>query len=190
MKLIKHIRALWKDISDDIIDRTFPTNPPIPVHFVDYPNHHIENAQINQQQREPLRLIPEREFLPHIQRFPSVTSHISEQYYQLWCGSTINELSEIKYDPKPLKHFLCKYFTWIKDVTSVDNRTQNIDVHVTISPIHHTELMNPIIEKKIRDSIMTEITQLMTCMYNLPQKTRIQLIYHPSHSETILEYIK
>lgn len=188
MKLIKHIRALWKDISDDII---FPSNPPIQdVPYQGYRHIEVLPVQINQQQREPLRLIPEREFLPEIQRFPSATSHLNEQYYQLWCGSTINELSEIKYDPKPLKHFLCKYFTWIKDVTSVDNRHQNIDVHVTISPIHHTELMNPIIEKKIKDSIMTEITQLMTCMYNLPQKTRIQLIYHPSHSETILEYIK
>lgn len=187
MKLINHIRALWNDISNNII---FRTNPPIPVHF--YPNHRIVlPEQIEQQQREPLRLISEREFLPEIQRFPRATSsHLNEQYYQYWCGSTINELSQMKYDPKPIKHFLCKHFSWIEDVTSVDNRNQNIDVHVTISPIHHTELMNPIIEKKIRDFIMPEITQLMTCMYNLSPKNIIQIIYHPSHSETILEHIK
>jgi hypothetical protein len=83
----------------------------------------------------------------------------------LWCGTTItdfakmieNEKDPLSLDHLPLKHFLVKKYPWILDVTEVRIRpkgkiTQHIpgsiyygplEIHITVSPTHHSELMNP-----------------------------------------------
>ena len=130
----------------------------------------------------------------------------------LWCGTTItdfakmieNEKDPLVLDHLPLKHFLVKKYPWILDVTEVRIRpkgkiTQHIpgsiyygplEIHITVSPTHHSELMNPKIEKKVREKLYVDLLSLITCMYENNHKDRPIIIFSPSHSETILEYVK
>ena len=130
----------------------------------------------------------------------------------LWCGTTItdfakmieNEKDPLSLDHLPLKHFLVKKYPWILDVTEVRIRpkgkiTQHIpgsiyygplEIHITVSPTHHSELMNPKIEKKVREKLYVDLLSLITCMYENNHKDRPIIIFSPSHSETILEYVK
>jgi hypothetical protein len=140
-----------------------------------------------------------------VRNTPSTTS-------SLWCGTTVHEsysfLSQPKdplvLDSKPLQHFLVKKYPWILDVTEVRIRpkgkiTQHIpgsiyygplEIHITVSPTHHSELMNPKIEKKVREKLYVDLLSLITCMYENNHKDRPIIIFSPSHSETILEYVK
>ena len=130
----------------------------------------------------------------------------------LWCGTTItdfakmieNEKDPLSLDHLPLKHFLVKKYPWILDVTEVRIRpkgkiTQHIpgsiyygplEIHITVSPTHHSELMDPKIEKKVREKLYVDLLSLITCMYENNHKDRPIIIFSPSHSETILEYVK
>ncbi len=130
----------------------------------------------------------------------------------LWCGTTItdftkkieNEKDPLALDHLPLKHFLLKKYPWILDVTEVrvkpKSRITNhipgsiyfgpLEIHITVSPIHHSELMNPDIEKKVREKLYLELLPLITCMYENNSKEKPTIIFSPSHSETILEYVK
>jgi hypothetical protein len=128
----------------------------------------------------------------------------------LWCGTTITDFAKmIEKDPLaldhiPLKHFLVKKYPWILDVTEVMVKpngkiTQHIpgsiyygplEIHITVSPTHHSELMNPDIEKKVREKLYVELISLITCMYENNNKDKPIIIFSPSHSETILEYVK
>jgi len=130
----------------------------------------------------------------------------------LWCGTTItdfakmieNEKDPLSLDHLPLKHFLVKKYPWILDVTEVRIKpkgkiTQHIpgsiyygplEIHITVSPTHHSELMDPKIEKKVREKLYVDLLSLITCMYENNHKDRPIIIFSPSHSETILEYVK
>jgi hypothetical protein len=130
----------------------------------------------------------------------------------LWCGTTItdftkkieNEKDPLALDHLPLKHFLLKKYPWIMDVTEVrvkpKSRITNhipgsiyfgpLEIHITVSPIHHSELMNPDIEKKVREKLYLELLPLITCMYENNSKENPTIIFSPSHSETILKYVK
>ena len=130
----------------------------------------------------------------------------------LWCGTTItdfakmieNEKDPLSLDHLPLKHFLVKKYPWILDVTEVRIRpkgkiTQHIpgsiyygplEIHITVSPTHHSELMNPKIEKKVREKLYVDLISLITCMYENNNKDKPIIVFSPSHSETILEYVK
>jgi hypothetical protein len=140
-----------------------------------------------------------------VRNTPSTTS-------SLWCGTTVYEsyssLSQPKdplvLDSKPLQHFLVKKYPWILDVTEVRIRpkskiTQHIpgsiyygplEIHITVSPTHHSELMNPDIEKKVREKLYVDLLSLITCMYENNHKDKPIIIFSPSHSETILEHVK
>jgi hypothetical protein len=50
--------------------------------------------------------------------------------------------------------------------------------------------MNPDIEKKVREKLYVELISLITCMYENNNKDKPIIIFSPSHSETILEYVK
>ena len=130
----------------------------------------------------------------------------------LWCGTTItdfakmieNEKDPLSLDHLPLKHFLVKKYPWILDVTEVRIRpkgkiTQHIpgsiyygplEIHITVSPTHHSELMDPKIEKKVREKLYFDLLSLITCMYENNHKDKPIIVFSPSHSETILEYVK
>jgi hypothetical protein len=128
----------------------------------------------------------------------------------LWCGTTITDVTSTLTGPKdplvldhlPLKHFLVKKHPWILDVTEVRIKTKAtityesaiyygpLEIHITVSPIHHSELMNPDIEKKVREKLYLELLPLITCMYENNSKEKPTIIFSPSHSETILEYVK
>jgi hypothetical protein len=95
-----------------------------------------------------------------------------------------------------------KKHPWILDVTEVRIKTKAtityesaiyygpLEIHITVSPIHHSELMNPDIEKKVREKLYLELLPLITCMYENNSKEKPTIIFSPSHSETILEYVK
>jgi hypothetical protein len=128
----------------------------------------------------------------------------------LWCGTTITDVTSTLTGPKdplaldhlPLKHFLVKKYPWILDVTEVRIKTNAtityesaiyygpLEIHITVSPIHHSELMNPDIEKKVREKLYLELLPLITCMYENNSKKKPTIIFSPSHTETILEYVK
>jgi hypothetical protein len=141
---------------------------------------------------------------------PSTTS-------SLWCGTTITDITSTLTAPKdplvldhlPLKHFLVKKYSWILDVTEVRIRPRGgainggvtdyvsgviyfgpLEIHITVSPTHHSELMNPDIEKKVREKLYVDLLSLITCMYENNHKDKPIIIFSPSHSETILEHVK
>jgi hypothetical protein len=129
------------------------------------------------------------------------------------CGTTITDITSTLTTPKdpldldhlPLKHFLVKKYPWILDVTEVRVRPLGrlthpiyestivygpLEIHITVSPTHHSELMNPDIEKKVREKLYVDLLSLITCMYENNNKDKPIIIFSPSHSETILEYVK
>lgn len=135
----------------------------------------------------------------------------------LWCGTTITDITSTLTAPKdplvldhlPLKHFLVKKYPWILDVTEVRVRPRGgainggvtdyvsgviyfgpLEIHITVSPTHHSELMNPDIEKKVREKLYVDLLSLITCMYENNHKDKPIIIFSPSHSETILEHVK
>ena len=131
----------------------------------------------------------------------------------LWCGTTItdfakkieNEKDPLALDHLPLKHFLVKKYPWILDITEVRVRPTGrlthplyestivygpLEIHITVSPTHHSELMNPEIEKRVREKLYVDLISLITCMYENNNKDKPIIIFSPSHSETILEYVK
>jgi hypothetical protein len=142
---------------------------------------------------------------------PTTTSSLSTS--SLWCGTTItdfakmveNEKDPLALDHLPLKHFLVKKYPWILDVTEVRIKPLGrlthpihestivygpLEIHITVSPTHHSELMNPEIEKKVREKLYVDLLSLITCMYENNHKDKPIIIFSPSHSETILEYVK
>ena len=139
--------------------------------------------------------------------YPSSTSSLNI------CGTTItdfaktikNEKDPLALDHLPLKHFLVKKYPWILDVTEVRVKPLGslthpiyestivygpLEIHITVSPTHHSELMSPDIERKIREKLYSDMMPLITCMYENNHKEPPYIIFSPSHSETILEYVK
>lgn len=146
---------------------------------------------------------------------PSSTSSLSHSF----CGSTVTDYAiqntdEVESDPlvldkRPLRHFLMKIFPWILDVTEVRIRAKGgsinrgatnytpgeiyfgpLEIHITVSPIHHSELMVPSIEKKVRERLYVDLIPLISSIHVNNKDDRPIIIFSPSHSETILEYVK
>jgi hypothetical protein len=119
-------------------------------------------------------------------------SQRNEEYMTRWCGTTVSNDFMIKketFDEKPLKHFLTKQFKWIEDITEVKQTNRNrFEIHITVSPVHHSELMNPSVEKIVRRGLYKELAPLFTCIYGYTGSEEPTIIFSPSHSETILEY--
>ena len=135
----------------------------------------------------------------------SFTSHI-------FCGSTENDFTEetkdpFEMNPKPLKHLLVKKFPWILDVTAVKIKYRGnrhrfdhlpkdavihgpLEIHLTVSATHHTELMNPQIENLVRENLFKFLLPLIPCMYPNNGLENPIIIFSPSHSTTILELLK
>jgi hypothetical protein len=139
----------------------------------------------------------------------STSSLIQERVF----GTTITDITSTLTAPKdplvldhlPLKHFLVKKYPWILDVTEVRIKPLGrlthpiyestivygpLEIHITVSPTHHSELMNPEIEKRVREKLYVDLISLITCMYENNNKDKPIIIFSPSHSETILEYVK
>ena len=145
--------------------------------------------------------------------YPSSTSSSHEEFYNRLCGTTVTDITSTLTKPKdplvldhlPLKHFLVKKYPWILDVTEVRVKPLGrlthpiyestivygpLEIHITVSPTHHSELMSPDIERKIREKLYSDMMPLITCMYENNHKEPPYIIFSPSHSETILEYVK
>mgnify|MGYP003342558960 CR=1 FL=1 len=107
---------------------------------------------------------------------PTITS--LPKYHERWCGTTIADaaptFTEQKdpsiLDHEPLRHFLKKFYSWILDVTEVRVKSQHregpLEIHITVSPTHAIELMNPSIEKKVRENLNKNLSPLISCMYS------------------------
>jgi hypothetical protein len=138
--------------------------------------------------------------------------HVPSSTSSLWCGTTVTDDYSFLTKPKDplvldsnaLKHFLVKKYPWILDVTEVRVKPKAaitnhipgsiyfgpLEIHITVSPTHHSELMNPDIEKKVREKLYVDLLSLITCMYENNHKDKPIIIFSPSHSETILEHVK
>jgi hypothetical protein len=146
---------------------------------------------------------------PPIFNFPTPTASIVPTTVG-YCGSTISTSYDIKkeipidpnlLDPAPLKKYLQRKYPWILDVTEVrkgsyrriyadNNEKGSLEIHITISPLHHTELMDPSIERKVRKKLLEEIIPMVTCIYGYDFLHEPPLIvFSPTKSETILELI-
>jgi hypothetical protein len=146
---------------------------------------------------------------------PTTTSSLIQERVFGTCITDITSTLTAPKDPLvldhlPLKHFLVKKYPWILDVTEVrikplggainggvtDYKVSGtiyygpLEIHITVSPTHHSELMNPKIEKKVREKLYVDLLPLITCMYENNNKDKPIIIFSPSHSETILEYVK
>ena len=131
----------------------------------------------------------------------------------LWCGTTVTDVikkTEEKdpyiVDHLPLKRMLMKTIPWIVDVTGVKVKkfhgtggmpkiidgimSGQLEIYITVSPTHHSELMNPKIEVEVRERLFVDLLPLITCMYENNNKYKPIIIFSPSHSVTILEYVK
>jgi len=145
---------------------------------------------------------------------PTTTSSLIQERVFGTCITDITSTLTAPKDPLvldhlPLKHFLVKKYPWILDVTEVRIKPLGgainggvtdyvsgtiyygpLEIHITVSPTHHSELMNPKIEKKVREKLYVDLLSLITCMYENNNKDKPTIIFSPSHSETILEYVK
>jgi hypothetical protein len=140
---------------------------------------------------------------------PTGTSSLTQERV---FGTTITDITSTLTGPKdplvmdsnPLKHFLVKKYPWILDVTEVRIKPYSraneyidgviyfgpLEIHITVSPTHHSELINPDIERKVREKLYVDLLPLITCMYENNHKDKPIIIFSPSKSETILEYVK
>jgi len=189
--------ATQRHIARRINNGGAPPPPPIPQHLppVEKPDPPMVADVID----KIMTKLPVRET-------PTTTS-------SLWCGSTVSDFAKetkeekdpLVLDHLPLKHFLVKKYPWILDVTEVRVRPLGrlthpiyestivygpLEIHITVSPTHHSELMSPKIEKRVREKLYVDLISLITCMYENNHKDRPIIIFSPSHSETILEYVK
>jgi hypothetical protein len=181
---------------------TLPPPPPIPQIPTEEPSQPMVADIVNKIKKQQPRDIP-----------TTTSSLIQERV----CGTTVTDVYSTLTKPKdplvldhlPLKHFLVKKYPWILDVTEVRVRPKGgainggvtdyvsgtiyfgpLEIHITVSPTHHSELMNPEIEKKVREKLYVDLISLITCMYENNNKDKPIIIFSPSHSETILEYVK
>jgi hypothetical protein len=175
----------------------FPPPPPIPMYSTPKgePLPPMVSEIVNKIISEPVRTTP------------STTS-------SLWCGTTVtdttstitNEIDPYVLDHKPLKRMLMKLVPWVLDVKEVrvkkffgtGGHAQEVDgimtgpleIYITVSPTHHSELMNPKIEIEIRENLFLHLLPLAKCIYPNHLYMNPTIIFSPSHSETILDYVK
>lgn len=174
-----------------------PPPPPIPMYSTpkEEPLPPMVSEIVNKIISEPVRTTP------------STTS-------SLWCGTTVtditstltNEIDPYVLDHKPLKRMLMKLVPWVLDVKEVrvkkffgtGGHAQEVDgimtgpleIYITVSPTHHSELMNPKIEIEIREKLFLHLLPLAKCIYPNHLYMNPTIIFSPSHSESILEYVK
>ena len=179
------------------IEGLIPIPPPIPMYSTlkEEPLPPMVSEIVNKIISEPIRTTP------------STTS-------SLWCGTTVtditstltNEIDPYVLDHKPLKRMLMKLVPWVLDVKEVrvkkffgtGGHAQEVDgimtgpleIYITVSPTHHSELMNPKIEIEIREKLFLHLIPLAKCIYPNHLYMNPTIIFSPSHSESILEYVK
>jgi hypothetical protein len=172
--------------------------PPPPIVYPtrrEEPNPPMVSELVNKIISEPVRTTP------------STTS-------SLWCGTTVtdttstltNEIDPYVLDHKPLKRMLMKLVPWVLDVKEVrvkkffgtGGRAQEecgimigpLEIYITVSPTHHSELMNPEIEVEVREKLFEHLLPLAKCIYPNHMDMNPTIIFSPSRSKTILEYVK
>ena len=176
-----------------------PPPPPIPMYPTrkEEPNPPMVSELLNKMMSEPVRTTP------------TTTSSIS-----LWFGTTVtdttstltNEIDPYVLDHKPLKRMLMKLVPWVLDVKEVrvkkffgtGGRAQEecgimigpLEIYITVSPTHHSELMNPEIEVEVREKLFEHLLPLAKCIYPNHMDMNPTIIFSPSRSKTILEYVK
>jgi len=173
--------------------------PPPPIQMYPTPQEEpippMVSEFVNNTQKEPVRTTP------------TTTS-------SLWCGTTINDITSTNdkskdpyvLDHNPLKRMLMKSVPWILDVTEVrvkkffgtggyarvvdGTMTGPLEIYITVSPTHHSELMNPKIEVEVREKLFVHLLPLVRCMYENHSFMNPTVFFSPSKSESILEYVK
>jgi hypothetical protein len=178
-----------------------PPPPPIPMYSTPKgePLPPMVSKIVNKIISEPVRTTPS-----------TTSSLIQERLF----GTTLTDITSTLTAPKdpyvldhkPLKRMLMKLVPWILDVTEVRVRkffgtgghaqevdgimTGPLEIHITVSPIHHSELMNQKIEVEVREKLFEHLLPLAKCMFPNHLYMNPTIIFSPSHSETILEYVK
>ena len=173
-----------------------PPPPPIPMYSTpkEEPLPPMVSEIVNKIISEPVRTTP------------STTS-------SLWCGTTVTDITSTltnEIDPyvlghKPLKRMLMKLVPWVLDVKEVrvkkffgtGGRAQEecgimigpLEIYITVSPTHHSELMNSEIEVEVREKLFEHLLPLAKCIYPNNMDMNPTIIFSPSRSKTILEYV-
>jgi hypothetical protein len=178
---------------------TTPPPPPIPMYSTPKgePVPPMVSEIVNKIISEPVRTTPS-----------GTSSWIQERVF---CITDITSTLTAPKDPyvldhKPLKRMLMKLVPWILDITEIRVRkffgtggtaqivdgvmTGPLEIHITVSPIHHSELMNAKIEVEVREKLFEHLLPLAKCMFPNHLYMNPTIIFSPSHSETILEYVK
>lgn len=131
----------------------------------------------------------------------AVSGGTNTDYITRWCGTTNNEILKVNQmdkeplDPKPLKHFILKYFSWVKDVGVDEYETlrghrKKLQIILTVTPTHYAELMNESIERKVREKLHKLIIPLFVSIYTEHNESLPIIIYQPElPSETILDLL-
>lgn len=210
----------FMDIFKDLFRKIFSPNDPmhqVHPHVELYANenyflpHHRPEVVIDEPQMISEVILEDRGN-NSVRLTPSSTSSLSSENPMNFCGTTVHssyeKTTEKTVDPRmrderPLKHYLMKRFPWILDVTSVEVHWPHgqkiepgsillgpLNIHITVSPQHHTELMSPSIEKKVKEYLCKDIKPVLTCMYGYNHGKSPRIIFSPEFSETILEYCK
>lgn len=108
-------------------------------------------------------------------------------------GYIINQEKDL--DPKVLDHYLTKFFPWVICVTRVQlsggitMSAQRVEIHVTVSPTHHTELMDVMISRIVEEKMMKRTRKLIKAIYEEVDDQEPHFIFSPEYSETILDLI-
>lgn len=181
-----------------------PPPPPVPIYPT--PEEKPQTPMVSQ----IINNITEK---PQVRLTPTTTSSIPLDYLNNWCGTTTNYLFN-GFDQKdphvvdhlPLKRMLMKSIPWVLDLTKVMVKkfhgtggipkitdgiiSGQLEIYITVSPTHHSELMNPKIETEVREKLFVDLLPLLSCMFPNNSFMPPVIIFSPSHSETILEYVK
>ncbi len=131
-------------------------------------------------------------------RTPSPTSSLQTQYPEP-SSSLIqkNEEPDTHTNDKlqVVKHFLTKWYPFIIDVTELrdiafwGSSKKIVEIHISVSPTHSVELMNPKIERRVIETILKKLVPLLGSLFSDCDNDRPHIIFSPTYSETILELI-
>jgi hypothetical protein len=135
----------------------------------------------------------------------------SAEYYATWCGTTMDmsgylcsgsttvgvaitkiDISgnELLIHQKTILKYLKKRYQFITDLTLTLGDKFTLSFWVEVSPTHYSELMDPKIEKVVKEKLLKEINYYSIGMINSKFKDKLDLIFIPQKSETILEFFK
>lgn len=132
----------------------------------------------------------------------------STSFYSLETSSTsggVHNLYEKQFDVSPLRHYMKKWFPFVKDILDVKGgkgvtkynpmtfnaiTSSRFEIHILVSPTHFAETFsNQGLDSALKKHMNDKVTPLLKCMYSEFSGEPTYLFF-PEKTETLLEYIK